>query len=82
MKRKQIVVCKEEEYLAARVGKVDKADSVILTFRTMPQSSFESANFALSATQAKRLLADLTSLFETSERLSKLPIIELDFLDD
>ena len=81
MKRKQIVVCKEVEYLAIRVGKIDKADLVILTFRTTPKS-FQPSNFALSAKQAKRLLADLESLFKTSERLAKLPSIELNFLDD
>jgi len=81
MKRKQIVICREAEYLATRVGEVDKADSVILTFRTTPKS-FQPSNFALSAKQAKRLLADLESLFKTSERLSKFPTIELDFLDD
>lgn len=81
MNRKQIVICQEVEYLATRVGEVDKADSVILTFRTTPKS-FQPSNFALSARQARRLLADLESLFKSSERLSKLPSMKLDFLDD
>jgi len=80
MNRKQIVVCKEVEYLAVRAGEVDyqsrlivdKADSVILTFRTTPKS-FQPSNFALLARQARRLLADLESLFKSSKRLSKLP---------
>lgn len=82
MKRKQKVVCKEVEYLATSVGEVDNADSVILTFRTSPKSSFESTNFALSASQARKLFGDLDKLFKTSARLIKAPHVEPEHLAD
>lgn len=82
MRRKQKIVCQEVEYLATSVGEVDHADSVILTFRTFPESSFQSTNFALSALQARRLFDDLATLFKTSARLNKAPYVEPEHLAD
>jgi hypothetical protein len=61
----------EVELLSTCVGKVEGKTTLILAIRPHPEHSFRFLNFGISKAQARRLLDDLSLLFQTSAQLNE-----------
>ena len=72
MQDEHVAFATPAEFLSTTAAKFNGATSLIVTVRVDPTENFESVNLALSPQQGRRLLDDLTNLFNHSKLLQNL----------